>query len=49
MERGIKFTLRTQHPDGGFHESLDEYVIRIDYVQHNISALLAFNRILSEK
>ena len=30
---------------GGFHESLDEYPIRIDYVQHNISALLAFDRI----
>ncbi len=30
---------------GGFHESLDEYTIRIDYVQHNISALLAFDRI----
>lgn len=30
---------------GGFHESLNEYPIRIDYVQHNISALLAFDRI----
>jgi uncharacterized protein YyaL (SSP411 family) len=30
---------------GGFHESLDEYEIRIDYVQHNISSLLAFDRI----
>jgi uncharacterized protein YyaL (SSP411 family) len=30
---------------GGFHESLTEYTIRIDYVQHNISALLAFDRI----
>jgi rhamnogalacturonyl hydrolase YesR len=49
MERGIDFTLRTQDANGGFHESLDEYVIRIDYVQHNISALLAFDRILSEK
>jgi hypothetical protein len=27
---------------GAFHESLDEYGIRIDYVQHNISALLLF-------
>lgn len=25
---------------GGFHESLTDYTIRIDYVQHNISALL---------
>lgn len=30
---------------GGFHESLDEYSVRIDYVQHNVSALLAFDRI----
>lgn len=30
---------------GGFHESLDEYKVRIDYVQHNVSALLAFDRI----
>jgi hypothetical protein len=27
---------------GGFTESLDEYDIRIDYVQHNISALLGY-------
>jgi len=27
---------------GGFHESLDEYSIRIDYVQHNLSAILAY-------
>jgi hypothetical protein len=30
---------------GGFHESLDDTDIRIDYVQHNVSALLAFDRI----
>lgn len=30
---------------GAFHESLDEYEVRIDYVQHNISSLLAFDRI----
>lgn len=34
---------------GGFHESLTEYGIRIDYVQHNISALLAFERIENQK
>ncbi len=34
---------------GGFHETLDEYDIRIDYVQHNISALLAFDRIENQK
>lgn len=28
---------------GGFHESLTEYAIRNDYVQHNISALLAYD------
>lgn len=49
MARGIEFTLRTQDRNGGFHESLDEYTIRIDYVQHNISALLAFDRISKEK
>ncbi|MBI2618015.1 hypothetical protein HYW58_01015 [Candidatus Kaiserbacteria bacterium] len=31
---------------GGFHRSLDNYNVRIDYVQHNISALIGFNRIL---
>jgi hypothetical protein len=46
MARGIAFTLRTQDSNGGFHESLDEHTIRIDYVQHNISALLAFDRIV---
>ncbi len=34
---------------GGFHEGLDDYDIRIDYVQHNISALLAFDRIENGK
>lgn len=33
---------------GGFHESLDAYDVRIDYVQHNISALLALDRIITE-
>lgn len=31
---------------GGFRRSLDNYEIRIDYVQHNISALLALRRLL---
>ncbi|MEM7585505.1 MAG: hypothetical protein AAF560_19095 [Acidobacteriota bacterium] len=31
---------------GGFRRSLENYEIRIDYVQHNISALLALRRIL---
>ncbi len=30
---------------GGFRRSLDNYEIRIDYVQHNISALLALRRL----
>ena len=30
---------------GGFHRSLTDYEIRIDYVQHNISALLGLYRI----
>ena len=31
---------------GGFHQSLTNYEIRIDYVQHNISSLLNFYDIL---
>lgn len=31
---------------GGFHNTLDDYEVRIDYVQHNISSLLALARIL---
>lgn len=31
---------------GGFHRSLTDYEIRIDYVQHNISSLLLLRRIL---
>jgi len=30
---------------GGFHRSLTDYEIRIDYVQHNISAILAWHQI----
>ena len=33
---------------GGFHRALDHYEIRIDYVQHNISALLGLRRILEK-
>ncbi len=33
---------------GGFHRSLTNYEIRIDYVQHNISALLGLRRILGD-
>lgn len=41
--------IRALHADksglGGFHESLDDYTVRIDYVQHNISALLLLDSI----
>ena len=33
---------------GGFHRSLTDYEIRIDYVQHNISSLLGLCRILGK-
>jgi hypothetical protein len=33
---------------GGFHTSLTDYEIRIDYVQHNISSLLGLYRALGE-
>jgi hypothetical protein len=32
----------------GFHRSLTEYEIRIDYLQHNISGLLGLHRILED-
>ena len=38
-----------QRPLGGFRRSLNNYEIRIDYVQHNISALLLLRRILLEQ
>ncbi len=34
---------------GGFRRSLTDFEIRIDYVQHNISALVAFYRLLESK
>jgi hypothetical protein len=33
---------------GGFHKSLTDYEIRIDYVQHNICSLLGLYKILNE-
>ncbi len=38
-----------RQPLGGFRRSLNNYEIRIDYVQHNISALLLLRRILLEQ
>ncbi len=34
---------------GGFHRSLENFEIRIDYVQHNISSLLALRQILLDR
>ena len=34
---------------GGFRGALDNYEIRIDFVQHNISAFLGLREILLEK
>ena len=34
---------------GGFRRSLDNYEVRIDYVQHNISSLLLLRQILLER
>jgi len=34
---------------GGFRGAFDNYEVRIDYVQHNISALLGLREILLEK
>jgi uncharacterized protein YyaL (SSP411 family) len=31
---------------GGFHRSLSDYEVRIDYVQHNLSAILGFHQLL---
>jgi hypothetical protein len=42
-ERAQEVGLYEEGAVGGFTESLDEYDIRIDYVQHNISALLGYN------
>jgi len=33
---------------GGFKSGLDNYCVRIDYVQHNLSALLGFYRLISD-
>jgi poly-gamma-glutamate capsule biosynthesis protein CapA/YwtB (metallophosphatase superfamily)/glutathione synthase/RimK-type ligase-like ATP-grasp enzyme len=37
-----------QQAIGGFHRSLTDFEIRIDYVQHNISSLLGLHKILSQ-
>jgi hypothetical protein len=34
---------------GGFHDSMTDYTIRIDYVQHNISALLGSYKLLRDR
>ncbi len=42
-DRAQSLGLNEEGALGGFTESLDEYNIRIDYVQHNISALLGYD------
>jgi len=55
LDRAIAFELRTQLTDknsrafGGFGESLKNQTVRIDYVQHNISALLGYAEILKNQ
>jgi hypothetical protein len=34
---------------GGFHKSLDDYEVRIDYVQHNLSAILGYYQLLQSE
>jgi len=49
MQFGPESSLYLDDParvEGGFRKSLTDYSIRIDYVQHNISALLAYRAIL---
>ena len=44
-EFGREKAARTVDPEktaGGFHKSLSNLIIRIDYCQHNISALLGY-------
>ncbi len=54
LDRAIAFELRTQITDkdsrafGGFGESLTDSTVRIDFVQHNISALLGYREILEK-
>ena len=38
-----------KRPLGGFHRSLTDFEIRIDYVQHNISSLLCLYRITGDQ
>jgi len=46
VERAAREGLNAEGARGGFTDSLDEHLIRIDYVQHNISALLGYAEIL---
>jgi hypothetical protein len=34
---------------GGFHDSMTDYTIRIDFVQHNLSSLLGYYKVLSQQ
>lgn len=46
-EDDVKDLQISQNAIGGFHESLDNYIIRIDYVQHNICSILGLYNILN--
>lgn len=43
------YLAKPQRTLGGFSASLTDYSIRIDYVQHNLSSIIAFYRLLNER
>ena len=42
----VMYLLDPQEALGGFHNSLTNFEIRIDYVQHNVSSILCLAEIL---
>jgi hypothetical protein len=44
----VLYLKEPQRALGGFHRSLTNFEIRIDYVQHNISSLLGLYRIIED-
>jgi hypothetical protein len=49
MPESVMYLNLPQSALWGFHRSLTNYEIRIDYVQHNISSLLGYYRILNNQ
>jgi glutathione synthase/RimK-type ligase-like ATP-grasp enzyme len=47
LPESAMYLANPQQAMGGFHHSLTNFEIRIDYVQHNISSLLSFYNILN--